>query len=285
MSKSLLTPTFCFTSPADESSGGQEKKLCVEYGQYHLTFIISNKSGDSCHHIAFYQFKSRPEVKVLVGILSENELYKQLFSDVILVHNQKEMVLVPSSMYKQELEQTLLETIHGDTDSLIIMNDDVHQWELNNIYGCNRFILDAMKNMFPHTRNCHFTTLSLRSIFRNIRDDKGYWMKIYFYPSSLQVLALKDDQLLLAQSFYYETKEDVIFHLLNLADKFNIDLTSAFVEISGLIDDESGSWKELNRYILNVQLENPAQNQSSKMDTSSIPQHFLTPFFLITKCV
>jgi len=110
-------------------------------------------------------------------------------------------------------------------------------------------------------------------------------MKIFFYPSSLQVYALKGDQLLLAQSFYYETKEDVIFHLLNLADKFNIDLTEAFVEISGLIDDESGTWKELNRYILNIQLENPVQQQALNVNDPLLPPHFLTPFFLIAKCV
>ncbi|MEY4660100.1 MAG: hypothetical protein RLZZ42_52 [Bacteroidota bacterium] len=285
MSNSLLSPTFCFTSTEDESSALQEKKLCVEYGHYHLSFIISNRTGDTCYHVAFYQFKNRPEVRTLSTILSGNEVYRQSFTDVVLVHNQKEMVLVPSFLYKQELEQTLLETIHGDTDSMIIMNDDVHQWELNNVYGCNRFILDAMKNAFPHTRNTHFTTLALRSIFRNIRDDKGFWMKIFFYPSSLQVYALKGDQLLLAQSFYYETKEDVIFHLLNLADKFNIDLTEAFVEISGLIDDESGTWKELNRYILNIQLENPVQQQALNVNDPLLPPHFLTPFFLIAKCV
>jgi hypothetical protein len=142
-----------------------------------------------------------------------------------------------------------------------------------------------MKNAYPHTRICHFATLALRSAFRNIRDDEGNWMKLFFYPSAIQVLALKGDQLLLAQSFYYETKEDVIFNLLNLADKFNIDLTSAYVEISGLIDEESGTWKELNRYILNIQLESPVHNQALKLADISIPPHFLTPFFLIAKCV
>lgn len=281
----LLSETFLFSLSLEEISALQDKKLCVEYGQYHISLSISNKSGDIFYHIAFYQFKNRPDVRAIQEILTENQVYLQPFSDVILVHNQKEIVSLPSAMYKQELEQTLLETIHGDVEAMIVMNDDVHQWELNNIYGCNRYMFNMMRDKYPHTRNNHFTTLALRSIFRNIRYGKENWLKIYFYPSSLQVYALKGDQLLLAQSFYYETKEDVVFHLLNLTDKFNIDLASAFVEVSGLIDEESGIWKELNRYILNIAFENPPQTALQMLDITGVPIHFLTPIMLIAKCV
>jgi hypothetical protein len=101
----------------------------------------------------------------------------------------------------------------------------------------------------------------------------------------LQVYALKGDQLLLAQSFYYETKEDVIFHLLNLTDKFNIDLSSAFVQVSGLIDEESGIWKELNRYVLNIEFDYPPQAALQMLNITGVPIHFLTPIMLIAKCV
>lgn len=280
-----LSETFLFSLSLEEISALQDKKLCVEYGQYHLSLSISNKSGDTIYHIAFYQFKSRPDVRIIQQILIENQVYLQTFSDVILVHNQKENALLPSSMYKQELEQTLLETIHGDIEAMIIMNDDVHQWELNNIYGCNRYMFNMMRDKYPHIRNNHFTTLALRSIFRNIKYEKENWLKIYFYPTSLQVFALKGDQLLMAQSFYYETKEDVVFHLLNLSDKFNIDLASSFVEVSGLIDEESGIWKELNRYILNIQFEIPPQIALQMLSITTVPIHFLTPIMLIAKCV
>jgi hypothetical protein len=101
----------------------------------------------------------------------------------------------------------------------------------------------------------------------------------------LQVFALKGDQLLLAQSFYYETKEDVIFHLLNLSDKYNIDLTEALVEVSGLVDEESGTWKELNRYVLRISMEEPTGHTESAVRIEGIPSHFLTPILLISKCV
>lgn len=285
MAYPLLSATFSFSLPVEQVSAIQDKKLCIEYGQFHISISISNKTGENVYHIACYQFKNKPEVRLIQQILNENSIYLQSFSDVILVHNQRETVLLPSSLYKQELEKSVLETVHGDTDTLIVMNDDVHQWELNNIYGCHKYLFDMIRDKYPHTRNNHFTTLALRYIFRNIKEDKSHWVKIFFYPSALQVFALKGDQLLLAQSFYYETKEDVVFHILNLSDKFNIDLTSAFVEISGLIDEESGIWKELNRYILNIEFENPVQPIPEFVDQTVVPQHFLTPIMLIAKCV
>ncbi|MEY2835874.1 MAG: hypothetical protein RLZZ557_1536, partial [Bacteroidota bacterium] len=115
--------------------------------------------------------------------------------------------------------------------------------------------------------------------------ESGNWIKIFFYPSSIQVFAFKGDQLLLAQTFYYETKEDVIFHLLNLSDKYNIDLTEALVEVSGLVDEESGTWKELNRYVLRIAFEEPAGHAEAAVKIEGIPMHFLTPILLIPKCV
>jgi hypothetical protein len=285
MANPLVEPTFSFTAPDDPADLLSDKKLCIEYGQFHISFCISNRVVDKISHLASYQFKSRPDVAWIQKILASNPVYQTSFYDVILVHNQKEMVLVPSSMYKQHLEESLLQTIHGDMDDMIICNDDVHQWELNNIFGCNRMVFDAIRKQFPHVRNIHFSTLSLRSIFRNIKEESGNWIKIFFYPSSIQVFAFKGDQLLLAQTFYYETKEDVIFHLLNLSDKYNIDLTEALVEVSGLVDEESGTWKELNRYVLRIAFEEPAGHAENAVQIEGIPSHFLTPILLIPKCV
>ncbi len=285
MANPLLEPTFSFTAPDDPTDMLSDKKLCIEYGQFHVSFCISNKGGEKISHLASYQFKSKPDTAWIQKILASNPVYQLSFDDVILVHNQKEMVLLPSSMYKQHLEETLLQTVHGDIDDMIICNDDVHQWELNNIYGCNRMVFDAIREQFPHVRNIHFSTLALRSIFRNIKEEPGNWIKIFFYPSSIQVFALKGDQLLLAQTFYYETKEDVIFHLLNLSDKFNIDLTEALVEVSGMVDDESGTWKELNRYVLRIAMEEPPGPVESAVKIDGIPSHFLTPILLLPKCV
>lgn len=285
MANPLVEPTFSFTAPDDPADLLSDKKLCIEYGQFHISFCISNRVGDKISHLASYQFKSRPDVAWIQKILASNPVYQTSFYDVILVHNQKEMVLVPSSMYKQHLEESLLQTIHGDMDDMIICNDDVHQWELNNIFGCNRMVFDAIRKQFPHVRNIHFSTLALRSIFRNIKEESGNWIKIFFYPSSIQVFAFKGDQLLLAQTFYYETKEDVIFHLLNLSDKYNIDLTEALVEVSGLVDEESGTWKELNRYVLRIAFEEPAGHAENDVQIEGIPSHFLTPILLIPKCV
>jgi Protein of unknown function (DUF3822) len=285
MANPLLEPTFSFTAPDDPADMLSDKKLCIEYGQFHISFCISNRGGEKIIHLASYQFKSRPDVAWMQKILASNPVYQTSFYDVILVHNQKEMVLVPSTMYKQHLEESLLQTIHGDMDDMIICNDDVHQWELNNIFGCNRMVFDAIRKQFPHVRNIHFSTVALRSIFRNIKEESGNWIKIFFYPSSIQVYAFKGDQLLLAQTFYYETKEDVIFHLLNLSDKYNIDLTEALVEVSGLVDEESGTWKELNRYVLRIAFEEPAVHTENAMQFKGIPSHFLTPILLIPKCV
>jgi len=52
--------------------------------------------------------------------------------------------------------------------------------------------------------------------------------------------------------YNYETTEDAIYQLLNLVEHHHVDLKYLKALVSGHIDDESATWKELRKYILDI---------------------------------
>jgi len=67
-----------------------------------------------------------------------------------------------------------------------------------------------------------------------------------------------------------------------VADKFHLDVTTAIIEISGLMDESSPIWHELQRHFLEISFQSPDLAMDGNLET---PNHYFTPFFLIPACV
>lgn len=280
----MIRPSFSFLSNSASFPLKDESKLYIELGQFHMGVIIVNCLRNEIESFDLYPSKPGTGSTVLKAILSSERISGMLFSEVVMIHNQKEFVLVPSSLYNQDLNQSIIETIHGDQVDLTISTDEVHHWNLNNVYGTDKLLVSLILDVFPHVQQVQFMSACLRSVFQTMKEDIGAWIKLYILPSTINVVALKGKQLQIAQSFYYESPEDIVYHILNLAQKYQLDLSEAVVEVSGLIETESATWKELKKYFMNIELEH-STSLSPEMQASDIPSHYFTPFLLVPQCV
>ena len=262
-----------------------DKKLCIEVGTHFYTYCISDPSGKQILEFGCIETGKPVSVSDLNSLFEKDKIGTSSFVDVVLVHNCHEMVLVPAAVHQPEINSTIVQTIHGDLEDWEVMEDDVHQWELFNVYGWRPELLNAVSERFPQVRHVQFITGALRSLFKSLSIEKDQLIKLYFYQKEMVVVALKDSQLQIAQSFQFETPQDVIYHLLNLVDRLKLDLATLILEVSGLIDVNSETWKELNKFFIEVQLDELSNVNSDKSTEDSIPAHYYTPFLISPRCV
>ena len=111
MIQPIIHPSFGFSNENARSLIEGSSKLCVEVGQFHIALTISNISGDLISVFDLYTSKQKTDAAFLQSVLASEKLEGIQFSDVILIHNQNEMVLIPSSLYKQDLNAVLIDTI------------------------------------------------------------------------------------------------------------------------------------------------------------------------------
>jgi len=262
-----------------------DKKLCIEIGTHFYTYCISDPSGKQILEFGCVETGKPVSVSDLNSLFENDKITTYSFVDVVLVHNCHEMVLVPAAVHQPEINSTIVQTIHGDLEDWQVKEDDVHQWELYNIYGWKPELLNAVSERFPQVRHIQFITGALRSLFKSLSIEKDQLIKLYFYQKEMIVVVLKDSQLQLAQSFHFETPQDVIYHLLNLVDRLKLDLATVILEVSGLIDVHSETWKELNKFFIEVQLDELPSITVDANAEESIPAHYYTPFLISPRCV
>jgi hypothetical protein len=285
MISSAIRPSFGFSNEHNPSSIQGADKLCIEVGEFHVAITISNVSGDLISIFDLYASKQKIDVAFLQSVLASEKLGDFQFSDVVLIHNQNEMALVPSSLYKKDLDTVLIDTIHGDQLEYSISVDDVHQWEMHNVFATPSELLELVLDKYPQARQVQYMTACLRGIFRTLTENINQWIKLYVLPSCINLVVLKGEQLQIAKSFYFETPEDIIYHLLNVVDKYGLTTSEAVVDVSGLLDSSSATWKELNKFFLNISFEKSPSFSVDNAINANLPSYYFTPFLLIPRCV
>lgn len=282
MSSSSLHPAFGYFPAEDAQHLENGAKLCVEVGEEHLALLISDPEGKKVKHFACYVAAPEELSQKLHLLLQVDKNLQVPFVDVVMINNRHQMVLVPVQYYKDHLSETLLQTIHGDLNPLAVHADPLHQWEITVVHGMEQDLEDILQHAYPQLRTVHFTTVALRHAFRNMHWEQNQLVKLYFHRQTFFMMVFQGDQLQIAQHFHYETTEDAIYHILNVADKFCLDVTAVWVQVSGLIDASSSLWQELRRHFLEISFEEISLNADEDV---TVPQHYFTPFLMATTCV
>ncbi|MFM1794185.1 MAG: hypothetical protein RL642_570, partial [Bacteroidota bacterium] len=71
----------------------------------------------------------------------------------------------------------------------------------------------------------------------------------------------------------------------NLVERLKLDLATVALEVSGLIDVDSETWKELNKFFVEVQLDELSNLPINGGAENAIPAHYYTPFLISPRCV
>jgi hypothetical protein len=282
MVTSSLKPTFAYVPIEGKNSMDEGLKLCLEVGEEHVSYLIANTSGTKIMHFEYYSVPKEEKLERLSMLLKEHPGLSHSFEDVILVNNTNRTVLVPDKFHKDHLNDSLFQMIHGDLEDMALHKDAVYEWEINILHGFEAELDTLLKERFPQARSVHFATTALRSAFKNRHWEEKQHVKLFFFSSSFFIMLFHGDRLQIAQHFQFQTTEDIIYHVLNVADKFQVDVNSALFETSGLLDESSPIWYELQRHFLEISFLSPDVTFDENMEISS---HYFTPFFLIPACV
>ena len=282
MVTSSLKPTFAYVPTEGKNSMDEGLKLCLELGEEHVSYLIANTSGTKIMHFEYYSVPKEEKLERLSMLLKEHPGLSHSFEDVILVNNTNRTVLVPDKFHKDHLNDSLFQMIHGDLEDMALHKDAVYEWEINILHGFEAELDTLLKERFPQARSVHFATTALRSAFKNRHWEEKQHVKLFFFSSSFFIMLFHGDRLQIAQHFQFQTTEDIIYHVLNVADKFQVDVNSALFETSGLLDESSPIWYELQRHFLEISFLSPDVTFDENMEISS---HYFTPFFLIPACV
>jgi hypothetical protein len=112
------------------------------------------------------------------------------------------------------------------------------------------------------------------------KNNDGPQMFVHCQQDNFQLIAVKNQKLLLFNSFEFKTKEDFIYYLLFTAEQLQLNPESFQLKLFGNITKESEIYQIAYKYVRNVSL----FIENINLEAAISQEDYLKNFILIHAC-
>ena len=256
-----------------DSFGNAEQALAIKTGERHCCFSITDLSGERLSQVAYYSVAEMNE-NSLIDLFADHPELNNSFSKVMICYDYPQALVVPKNFFKPEESFAVLKLMYGFKGRPVVAAQSILNKDLNIVYVISNEVSEWLNKKFPSASFFHNYSVPIQ----NINSDKDF--SIDFRTDEFSLIVTKENKLLLAQTFFYSSPDDVIYYLLKAAIQFSLYPKKIKLFLSGLIEKESALFKELYQYFLNIEF----RNTTWQTDENEYPSHFFTSLNDLIQC-
>jgi hypothetical protein len=248
----------------------------VQHGNGFCGFVLYEKKQQQVNAWVLYETKSTINELLLQEMIQQQDWLKQSFEAVIIVDYTHQNTLVPKVLLAQGTESSFLDVMTGSRVQTVSLEDAAG--EAVNLYRVASPAYIALNQLFPNAQWLHHESLVLA---QPATEEAIITVEIWF--NTMFLFAQQHGQWLLLQQRSYQTPQDVLYHILNCKQQWQIgdDVT---VRLQGMVEERSALYNLLHQYILNLELHKDLQFYYPA-NTTDIPHHTKQLIDRILTCV
>ncbi|WP_230401640.1 DUF3822 family protein [Hanstruepera ponticola] len=231
-------------------------ELSIQISLNGLSFCVLNKKLNTITFLKpFYQNKKVTPIKILDTLInafeSETELQKE-FKNVLIIHDNELSTFVPKNLFDSNLLADYLKFNSKILKSDFIAYDEIKTNESVNVYVPYVNINNYIYEKFGAFSYKHISTILVEKILeaeKYAQNDKVY---VHVEHSQFNIVAISKGNLILYNSFEYNTKEDLIYYLLFTLEQLGLNPESIDVILLGDIKLNDNVYDIIYKYIRHV---------------------------------
>ena len=252
----------------------KENKLSIQFILDGFSFSIYNTPSKKEVYFREYVFENSqtsPENLLLkIETIFKTDAYLQNdFIAVTVIHQNNLSTVVPNRFFdKKKLAFYLnfnIKTLATD----FITFDDLGTLNAKNVYVPYVNIKNYLFQNFGEFEYKHHSTVLIEKLLKN-NTTKEKTMFVNVSKTSLDIVVLENEKLLLSNAFSYNSKEDFIYYVLFVAEQLNLDVQEFPLFLMGEINLKSKTYKITYKYIKNVSF---LESTNAIYNEFNIPSH------------
>jgi hypothetical protein len=231
------------------------KKLCFEVANSHLSFCVVDMISNKIVTYKSYAINPKNVLEEeLWKVFVENPILEAKYDDVVVLHNSNLNTFVPASLFDPNYLGSYLQYNSKVFETDYFAFDYLDTYDLNNVFiphtAINNYLLDHY-DTFDY-KNCNSIFVKKALDFSKNNDTKQVW--VHFQEDRFEIAVTKNTNLLLFNTFTYNSLEDFIYFLLFTYEQLQLNPEIIPVQFLGAISEESDAFKIAYKYIRNCSL-------------------------------
>lgn len=235
-------------------------KMSIQVRLNGLSFCIINSWDQSIKWYKNVNFeKVYDPVKLLEQIIQLYKEEKNLqdpVDQVVLLFSNELYSIVPQDFFKEEEASNYLKFSTKILKTDVVAHDIMEETGLVNVYIPFTNITNFFFEKYGEFEYKHSTSVLIQSAL-NYSHTHETTVFLNNFSGYYDLVVVKNGQLLLSNTFSYETKEDFIYYLLFTAEQLKLDPSQFHLKLLGDIGDTSAHYKMAYTYVKNIELFNP----------------------------
>jgi len=230
--------------------------------------------------VEFGYFIAEDETDYL-QFLDETGLMNNRYYQTAVAYDANESVQIPLVIYKYEDGQIHLDATYGKTIHTNVISENISSLNLYNVYRMPASLHSSISRKFLSGKFWHLYTV----ILKNVTSQQQGTLFIDFKTDEFSVVVLKENKLMLCQTFAYAAPEDVLYYLLKCCHQFDLTQQQVQLFLSGLIEKDSALYRELYKYFINLEFESLARDIKLTTALTIHPEHYYSSISKLAACV
>jgi hypothetical protein len=253
------------------------KKLSIQVSLSGLSFCVFDLFTNKVLHTAEITFEKNKVVEEqLWRSFVDNTILTKPYDEIVVLHNNNLNTFVPTSLFDVSFLASYLQYNTKVFETDFFTYDTILPYEINNVYvpfvNINNFLLDQYES-FEYKNSNSILVKKLLDISKN-KDEKQVF--VHIQKNTFEIVVVKNQELLLFNSFSYSTPQDFIYYLLFTCEQLQLNPETIAVQILGNCSVEDANYKMAYQYIRNCSLLN-VSSLVTTFDASetAIRNHFI----------
>ncbi|MFI2742895.1 DUF3822 family protein [Zhouia sp. PK063] len=229
------------------------KILSIQVSLNGLSFstINSDNSVEKSETLRFPHPLSPLELdQELQQLLEQHQLLEEHFAKIQIIHDNELSNFVPQPYFNEEHLSDYLKYANKIFETDYISFDEIETSKMINVYipfvNINNFIVDH----FGDFEYKHSSTIILEHLLHIAKEKQCFY--VLTQESSFQLFAFSNENLVLHNTFSYQTKEDFIYYILFTAEQLQFSAEEFFLNIIDDITEEHDLFEIAYTYVRNV---------------------------------
>lgn len=258
-------------------SNSKNYKVYIELSNSGLKHIVFDTQNSSFIGFEAYRFvdiyNDYSLVEPLKNIITNNPFYKNEFKNINIAIVNNRSTLIPNAVFKADKLASFHHFNFSKQEEDIFFSDQLINLSAHNVYSIPDFITDAF-NKLQNVSFKHFSSALIESALIHSQKEKTLSaIHMHVLPTSFQIIAIKNQQLELYNSFNYQSSEDFIYYLLFVLDQLNINNEEASIILTGEVEKNSVIYTMLYKYIKTLNFGNRPENLKFSYIFEETPRH------------
>jgi hypothetical protein len=253
-------------------------KIYIEVSITGFKYTIFDSSSSTFIGLEEYRFDKVFNdflmVEPLKKIIHQVPLLQKPFLKFCVAYVNQRSTLIPNAIFKQDQLALFHQYNFTKKEEDLFLYDSLINLSAKNIYS----IPDYIYQLFESFKNVSFShassTLIEASLLQSKKEKALSLVDVHVLPNSFQIIAIKNQQLEIYNSFTYQTSEDFLYYLLFVLDQLKIDNEKATIRLLGEVEKNSTIYTMLYQYINTINFGDRSTNLKFSYILQDLPTHF-----------